>query len=87
MVALLIASSYLRTSILSVFYVFTSSLGSLPPAREKSWPLIHANCWELLANQCKTKGILPLPIDEYELIDTKICLVIEQMHSIIEHAF
>ena len=69
------------------FPFFTSSLGSLPPAREKSWPLIHANCWELLANQCKTKGILPLPIDEYELIDTKICLVIEQMHSIIEHAF
>ena len=67
--------------------LFTSSLGSLPPAREKSWPLIHANCWELLANQCKTNSILPLPIDEYELIDTKICLVIEQMHSIIEHAF
>ena len=62
-------------------------LAVFPPAREKSWPLIHANCWELLANQCKTKGILPLPIDEYELIDTKICLVIEQMHSIIEHAF
>ena len=45
------------------------------PPREKSWPLIHANCWELLANQCKTNSILPLPIDEYELIDTKICLV------------